>query len=207
MRSVIVILGGGLHKNEHGVWQTNSYEDLGDNFGLDGHRLRVEAAAFILEDNPASVILASGGKGQYEDLPDSVPLSAVIKKELVEIGVLAEKIVEEDQSGSSYRQLTALDKLILENRWDKVQIISNGWHFPRIKAMIEFCEELKSLRNLMNEGKLLLCDADQILLDRGDPHWKTVIERTVASAAYRDRVEIEKKGVEQIRNGTYKFRK
>ena len=114
MRSVIVILGGGLHKNEHGVWQTNSYEDLGDNFGLDGHRLRVEAAAFILEDNPASVILASGGKGQYEDLPDSVPLSAVIKKELVEIGVLAEKIVEEDQSGSSYRQLTALDKLILE---------------------------------------------------------------------------------------------
>jgi len=95
-KTAIVILGGGLKKDADGRWRTTNYDESGDNFGVSGDRLRVVAANYLYKNNQEQLIIASGGKGQLKNIPGAPAVSEVLKRELIELGVPEEKIIEEN---------------------------------------------------------------------------------------------------------------
>lgn len=203
---VAVVLAGGLIREANGTWRTATYEDVGDNFGLDGHRIRVEAASILYKDEPGLMLVASGGKGQNEKIPDAPTTAAIIMKELIELGVPATAILLEDKSGTTYQQLIALIRLIEDRGWQDIQVVSNSWHLPRIKAMITNVAEFSLLKTFFEKKALRLVDADQLLTDKEPWRWKSSLEKARGSEAYASRLATEKKGILQIEAGTYKFK-
>lgn len=199
----IVILGGGLFKDSAGRWRTTLGEEEGDKFGPTNDRLRVLAAAALWEKDKNLIVVASGGQGQLKgSLPPDLTVAKVIKSELTDLGLPAEKITEEEKSGSTYGQLLALAEMIEKGEiLGEISIISNEWHLPRIKAMIEHSD----LKETFAEKKINLVAAEEVLLQLKTKEWKEFIEKTRNNPAMKKRLDIEAKGVEQIKNGTYKF--
>lgn len=199
-RLIIIILGGGL-VNDHGKWHTTGFDE-GDNFGAMGDRLRVEAAYVLYEKDPALLLIASGGRGQYKDTLDVPTVAEVIKKELMDMGVTASSINKEEQSGNTWQQLQALKSFTAKEKLDKIIILSNRYHLPRILAMVE-ADDI--LRVLMAKGKLMLNSAEEILLAHNPDKWQEFIDKTYQTEAMKQRITKEEVGARQIRDGTYKF--
>src|SRR3989344_5624621 len=170
---VIVVLGGGLKKDANG-WRTTNFVE-GDNFGIQGDRLRVVAAGVF------------------------------IKKELVALGISPERIIEEDNSNNTYQQLRELDKLAFQLNLERIAVISNKHHLPRVKAMVEYGPRLDSLKERLAKGTLSLVSAEQILLDHDREQWQKLIENAYKTQEMQKRLALEKQGIEQIKSGTYKF--
>ena len=206
--NLIVILGGGLKKDENG-WRTTRYDEQGDNFGVQGDRLRVDAAHEMYKDfikNKSDfLLLASGGRGQLRNIPDSPSVASVIKKELLEMGIPEEKILMEENSNNTYQQLQQLIPIIQNLHLENCLILSNSWHLPRIKVMIEYGPGLDFLKEMLVAGNLSLISAEQVLIDSDPSQWKEMIDIVLGSQAMRERIKKEKQGVAQIKSGLYKF--
>lgn len=205
--NAVVILGGGLVKDKNG-WRTTKFNE-GDNFGGLGDNLRVAAGFFLYKDFYKSIsdlmVAVLGGRGQLKDVPDAPTVASVLKRELIKFGIPADKILEEDQSGNTYQQLKELQKLILDKGWDDISVISNQYHLPRVSAMIECGEELKELRQMLAIGKINLLAAEKILVDYDAINWKDYIKKAYADESMKRRVELEQKGVADIKSGAYKL--
>ncbi|MFH0923775.1 MAG: YdcF family protein [Candidatus Falkowbacteria bacterium] len=199
-KNAIIIIGGGLVK-EKGKWRTTNFNE-GDNFAVQGDRLRVAAADYIFKNNPEQILIALGGKGQYENIPNVPTVAEVIKRELVEIGVPVEKIIKEDQSGNTWQQLQELKKIIVGKKLENVIIISNEYHLPRIKAMVE--KDLE-LNKMLDAAKIKLQSAEEIIIEH-EPDQKKKIESVYKSKAMRERIALEQKGVIDIKKGRYKLK-
>ena len=201
MKEYLVILGGGLRQDKNGHWHTT----LGEvgRYGLLNDRLRVVAASVLWEANKNLLIVASGGRGRVEGgLPDGLTLSKVIKDELIELGVPPENIAEENKTNSTYEQLMAIKNMMNSGELSgKVTIISNDYHLPRIEAMIEYTKLKGDLF-----GKIELVAAEDVLIKYKKAEWSDFIEKTKKSEAMSERLENEKKGVEQIKSGNYDFK-
>ena len=202
-KTAIVILGGGLKKDADGRWRTTNYDEPGDNFGVSGDRLRVVAASYLYKSNPEQIIIVSGGRGQLKDIPDAPTVSQVLKKELMELGVPEEKIIEENISGNTYEQLKKIKRLIRKEGLKKIDFVSNKWHLPRIKAMLESFPELKEIYNLV---KVELKGAEEILLKYDHKNWQEIIEKVYKSEGLKKRIELEQKGIQDIKEGRYKIK-
>ena len=198
---VVVILGGGLVK-ENGKWRTTNFNELGDDFGVLGDRLRIIAGSYLYKNNPEIFIIASGSKGQFKDIPDAPTVSEIFKKELIELGVLKERIIKEDKGGSTYQQLQEIKKIIKENCLKKVIIISNEWHLPRVEAMIKYDSDLVKM---LKEKKIEIKSAEKICLKYEPAKWQDIINIAYNSEEMINRIELEKRGVEQIKSSVYKF--
>jgi len=197
----IAIIGGGL-KNDNSRWRTTYFNEEGDDFGALGDRLRVLAGGLLYEENPQSLIIALGGKGQLKDIPDAQAVSAVIKNELVELGIPAENIIIENQSGNTFEQLRELQKIILDNNFEDISVISNRYHLPRIKAMIELDEKF---REKLEGGRVEILSAEEILIKYSPDEWKENIEAAYNSEAMKKRISLEANGVKEIKEGVYKY--
>jgi len=202
-KMAIVILGGGLIKDKKGQWRTTNFNEKGDKFGILGDRLRVEAGNYLYKDNPESLIIASGGKGQLKGVKGAPNLSKIIKKELIELEVEEKRIIEENKSGNTWQQLQELKKIIIKKRLLLVIIISNKYHFLRVKVMIEQDRELK---RMLDCSRIKLKTAEEILIKHEPRKWQEIIETAYKSKAMKKRIAREKKGIRQIKNGIYKFR-
>lgn len=202
-KEAIVIVGGGLKREADGRWRTTTFEDKGDNFGLSGDKLRVIAASYLYKENPKMFIVALGGKGQLKNIQNAPNVSAIIKKELIDLGVAEEKIIEENNSGTTYQQLEELKKIIKEKKLKYIMIVSNEYHLPRIKAMIEALPQLKEMSKLIN---IELIAAEKVLLDYDRETWQEIIKIVYNSQAMKKRIQLEQKGIKDIKEGRYKFR-
>ena len=200
-KTAIVILGGGLKKDETGKWRTTNYNEPGDNFGVSGDRLRVVAAGYLYKNNPQQIIIASGGKGQLKDIEDAPTVSEVIKKELIELGVPEEKIVEENNSGNAYQQLQEIEKIINKMQLKNVSILSSDWNLPRIKEMLVTFSDLKEISKL---AEVEFLSAEKICLKFDREKWQKIIDEAYKSEGLKKRIELEKKGVQDIKEGRYK---
>lgn len=198
-KNVIAIIGGGL-KKENGKWRTTNFNE-GDNFAVQGDRLRVVASSYFYKNNPDLLMIVLGGKGQYKDIPNAPTVASIIKKELVKLGVLAEKIIKEEQSGNTWQQLQELKNVIAEQELVDVIVISNEYHLPRIKAMIEKDIDLKKM---YEDGKIKLQSAEEVVI-KYEPEQKKEIERVYQSKAMQERIALEQKGVRDIKEGRYKL--
>lgn len=203
----IIIFGGSL-KNGFQGWRTTYFNEK-DKFGSLGDRLRVLAGNFLYKNfvkyNPNLKILTSGGKGQLKIKNNGAPcVSEVLKKELIDLGVKSNKIFTEKFSSSTYQQLKELNKIILKKKFKKIILISNEYHLPRIRAMMNYGKKLKNLKRMLSEKKIVLSSAEKILLIY-NPKWKKIITKAYKSKLMKKRIKLEKKGVMDIKNGLYKL--
>ncbi len=204
MKKTIVVLGGGMRQDETGRWRTVGFREGGDGHALTNDRWRVDAAYYLWRDDKNSIIIASGGKGQFfKDIIGAPTLSEIIKRELMELGIPEANIVEESESGNTYQQLLAVEKMIQESfveDVDEAKIISNNYHLERIQAMMHFAPGIVFLLR-----RAVLVGAEDVLLAHDPAKWARVIKEADESLEMAERIRLEKQGTKQIKNGTYQF--
>jgi uncharacterized SAM-binding protein YcdF (DUF218 family) len=116
----IVVLAGGLS------WP----QAEGMSFELDENtRLRCLTAVAMYRQGARCPVLVSGGT---EDVASSEPASAsVMKKVLVEQGVVAEDIIEEPWSRSTHENAVECGRILRERGIRKVLLVTDGLHLER----------------------------------------------------------------------------
>lgn len=189
-------------QDKDGKWRTNRFSDRGDNFGISGGRLRVVAGSLLYKNDISLFIIASGGKGQLKNIPHAPYISSIIKKELVDLKVSPNKIIEENKSHNTYQQLIELKKIISKYKLSEVIIISNKFHLPRIRALIGIDKELKKK---LDDNCIKFKSAEEILIKHNAKKWKKSINNAYKSEAMRKRIALEKKGEKDVKEGKYKF--
>ena len=200
-KEAIFILGGGLIK-DNGKWRTTNFDEPGDNFGTLGDRLRVLAADVMYKRDPELLLIPSCGKGQYKDISDAPAVAEVIKKELIELGIPINSIIKEEKSGNTWQQLQQFKKIINQQGFSKASFLSNRHHLPRVQAMIEVDDDLNKM---LAEGKIGLVSAEEVLIEHDAAKWEQYINDAYQSKAVKKRIALEKEGVKQIRERTYKY--
>ena len=201
-KTAVFILGGWLTKGQDGVWRTLEGA-LGDNFGATNDRWRVIAAKLLYQANPDFFLIPSGGRGQLKGImPEGLTIARVIKDELVALGVPERAIWEEDKTGTTYRQLKVLIDLVKEKKLGRVLILSNRWHTPRVRAMIDHAPGLEALRSMSIE----VISAEDIMLKYEPEKWQKKINDFYSDPDLTKRMESEQKGISQIKAGTYNYK-
>ena len=201
-RQVIFVLSGWLRKNDSGRWIT---ADFGPEEIKLGNQMRVRAASYLYKENPeATLIIVSGGWGRRKlgELEGAPKLCEVMERELIELGVKEKDILKEDHSNTTYEQLQELKKIIKDKQLKEVTIVTNRYHLDRVQTFIENNEEL---RRYFSEGTILLRSTEEILLKYEPMVWKKIIQEVYQSPAVKARIESEKKGIREIKAGTYKY--
>ena len=198
----VIVLGGGLTRTSEGRWRTTTFEDSGDNFGFVGDRLRIDAAYHLYQENPEIIFILSGGKGQLSDNPDAESVAEVMKQELVEMGIPENQIVTETKSGNTFQQLRETAQIIEQKHFSEVALLTSRFHVERVKTMIEASPELK---NVFERSSLQYKSAEDVLLEHDRERWNEMIERVYASEGMYKRIEQEKKGIRDLREGRYKL--
>ena len=146
------------------------------------------------------MLIASGGKGQYKDIPDCPTISEVIRKELIILGVPESKIMEDNESGNTHQQLKFIKSFVKSRGMDRVGIVSNEWHLPRIEAMMQHSPYLEGLTRHVE-----LISGEKVALQHDSANWHTVINSANKSEGMQRRMAIEQKGIEDIKKGKYNF--
>jgi len=198
----IVIFGGHLVKDANGLWKTTNFDES-DEYGVLGDRLRIEAGSFLYQENKQLTVIALGGRGQLAKIPDAPAVSEIIKSELVKLNVPEKNIITENESGSTYDQLREMKKIIRKKNFGEAVIISNKYHLPRIRAMIEQWD--RDLADWLYQGKISLLAAEEVII-KYQPERAEEIKRAYDTVAMRERIGLEQKGVSEIKAGTYKLR-
>lgn len=199
----IIILAGAIQKKEGGSFRTSNLDE-GDGFGVTGDRLRVLAGAYLFEDLSKSdknvLVIASGGKGKCSGNMSMPDLSFILKKELISLGVPSKNIIEENGSNSTYQQLQELSKITKERNLSRIYIVSNDYQLPRINALLHYMLEVDL------KGKTEALSAEKILIEKNPGAWEDIINKAYESDRMKKRISLEAEGVNQIKNGTYKFK-
>lgn len=200
--NTIVVLAGGIKQDASGRWESTDLTAKDSAEGAPGGKLRVFAGAVLAGEYPEAIVIASGGKGY--DVPKDAPkdrpfLAEILCDELVGSGVPESRIVLETNSHTTYQQLQQLELLVQEKALHKVVVVSSRWHLPRIETMLAM--KFPALRT-----GVLLVSAEEVLLETDPARWGSAIEKAYASAFMRERIAKEKRGIAQIKNGTYQFR-
>lgn len=194
----LAILGGGL-KNDNGRWRTTNFNES-DDFGIAGDRIRVVAGAILFLRNLSDIIIALGGRGQYESILGVPPIAEVLKQELIELGVPHNKIILEIQSGNTHQQLKFVNLLVKLKNMGTVCIISNEWHLPRIRAILEHSPYLEGLAS-----HLELLSGEEIAIQYDKANWESIIIKARRSNEMKKRIALEQKGIIDIKEERYKF--
>ena len=93
---------------------------------------RLEVAVPYLVNYPQVKVIVSGGQGPDEDRTEA----SVMREYLEQNGIDATRIIEEDQSTSTYENLV-FSKELLPKETKKITIVSNDFHLKRAKYLAE----------------------------------------------------------------------
>ena len=220
MRSVIgfdpeaiFVLSGGIAKNPvHGRYRPTAFCDLDPHGFMGGGKSRVIAAIELAQIFPAATIVPTSKdpKGNHR------PHWDVMSQELIRRGVRENRIIPEKNSFDTISNLSEMLKLCHAHQWNKIAIISNEWHLPRIMLMYDqlphllesrsFAEylEIRRVKRLCELRELAIAwvAAEDILLLRSEKY-KTLLDKTKATTSYSLRLEAELRGITLLLRGTY----
>lgn len=204
----IIILSGFLKKERAG-WRTTNFDE-GKNFEGLGDRLRIVAGAYLYKEaflkNPRVVVLVFGGSGSLCKIPNAPAVSDVMKKELMELSVPRAKIIKEKSSRNTFENLRESDKVFAKRGRQSAIIISNEYHLPRIKTMIEYyTDKLPHFASMFSAGRLKLMSAEKICLSYDERRWAPIIKRAYEGVPIKKRLQLEKQGVADIKKGRYRI--
>lgn len=196
-RNAIIILGGGLVKDKNRQWHSTGFK--GPVFAS---HLRVLAGGYLFKKNPASLIIASGGKGYLKKIPGAPAVAQVIKKELIALDIPTESIVEEKSSNNTRQSLQKMKKFLLTRKVSSARIITNQYHINRVRA---FINQDAAMKKMLKHNKIKLTAAESVVL-KTKPELKNKIKKLYQSKKMKAVAALEKAGVRQIKNGTYNLR-
>ena len=199
-QKVVVVLGGALRKDDTGRWRTVDLGQGGDTFAASNDRWRIDAAYAIWKNDHSTVLVVSAGQGQYKGT-DTPAVAEVMARELMELGVSDGAIMKDVESGTTVEQLRMTAALAKEMKLQKVVILSNEWHIPRIKEMIAHAP---GLLEALSGVEVELVAAENILWAES-MEWQDRIKSARIDSGILKRVELEQKGIRQIVDGTYKW--
>jgi hypothetical protein len=198
-RNGIVLLAGGIKRMNNGLCRSTYFNEESD-CGPPGSYLRTLATAHLFKVYPESIIIASGGRGTCNDiLAKDESLSAILKRELLELEIPEENIVEESGSNTTYENLIEINKLVPKLGFQHVLIVSNRWHLARINEII------KHFHNLHALGKISEIVSAEDVVVKYDPLQESSIKKAYHSEPILRIIKQEKNGVLQIKANTYKF--
>ena len=196
----IAILGGGLIKHR-GKWRTIGFMDSEHPEKAGGSKIRVLAGSILYKKSPR-LIIASGGRNKFYKSIGSPNVSSVMRRELIDLKVRKQDIVESPRPKNTYQEIESLKTLVKTKGIESISIISNRYHLPRIKALIR-CGPGEKLHQLT---KIAFISAESVIMKYGTKKLKDTIKRAYEMKSMRDKVKLEIKGLREIRNGTYKFK-
>lgn len=196
-RNAIVILGGGLAKDKNGQWHSTGFK--GPVFAS---HLRVLAGGYLFKKNPASLVIASGGKGYLKNTAGAPTVAQIIKRELIAMGIPTKSILEENSSNNTYQSLQKIKKVALTQKINKIAIVTNQYHLGRVRAFIGQNAEMKKL---LKDNKIKLVAAESIV-QRRKPELKNKIKTLYQSDKMKAVAALERAGIRQIKRGTYNLR-
>ena len=186
-----------------GHWHTTLGEEGLEDGKVLNDRVRIVAGAELWRhDNDISIVVM-GGLGKMEGLlPQGLTLAGIMKEELLQLGVPTHNILEENRTSSTYEQIRTVGKMLKSGELlGGVSIMSNRYHLPRIRALIDHSK----LRDLFEGKRVELVGAEDVLLRYKKEEWGDFIEITERSEGMKKRKESETQGVADIKNGSYKF--
>lgn len=211
----IFIFSSSIIKDEgRGHYRTLSYSDLGEHGLVTGSRTRVIAGAKIAEAIPGVPIVTNSFNRFNTDEPT---MASVFKKELIARNVDPSRFMSEEKSFSTITQIIEMVKMAAEQGWTKLAVVGNDWHFPRVREMYQQLGDIVSyedpkqnahfqaaLKQYRGSGALVsFVDAEAIMRVihplYGDYH-----EAVAKMPAFRKNLEIEAKGLHDLRSGRYR---
>ena len=100
--------------------------------------LRLLKAKELLERNPDSIAIMSGGQGSDEHAPEA----QVMKQYLIDRGIAAERIFTEEESRSTLQNIILTSELINQKNLEGYRLIgvSSDFHLPRIELFAKHFE-------------------------------------------------------------------
>jgi hypothetical protein len=208
VKKAIVVLSAGIKQDKGNNWVSTDLTEAKNLDSAPGGKVRVVAASYIYKNDSENFIIASGGQGSDKNILGikHPGLSKILKRELIESGVPADKIIEENKSDTTFQQLLKLQEIKKSKGVERMIIISNQYHLPRIKAIIKYGSGLNVLRKMFGNSDIKLKSAENILIKFDSDKWENKIKKVYQGKAMRERITLENKGVKQIKRGTYKFK-
>lgn len=198
--NLLIILGGHAVK-EKGRWRSTYFTER-DQFSCLGDYVRPIAAALLYQKNP-HLEISICGTTRKQGWPGTVP---IIQRELLQLGVPENRITTIGRGVSTFWQLVRSQKQIQKRDAAQTSLISNRYHLPRIKAMIKNLPDLSFLKTMLQKQRLRLIAAEDILILKQPREWKKPIEQFYRSPQAKERIKLEKRGIQEIKTGQYQFR-
>jgi len=93
-------------------------------------KTRVEAAVEYLNENPQTLVIASGGQGEDEEITEA----ECIVRLLTEAGIEESRILIEDKSTSTAENIR-FSYALMEDENAAVGVVTNGYHMFRAKLI------------------------------------------------------------------------
>lgn len=185
----IFILGGFLSKKRDAKYASDRLSYL-----------RVLAGYYLYEKTSGKdkvELIVSGGKGIYRGIPGIPPVATVMKRELITLGIRPKEI-KINKTDFTYPELFWLKKHIAG---EKAFIVSNAYHLPRIRTMIDLLPELAELKT-----RATPISAEKIV-GKCNKKMRSKINNLNKSPEIKKIIASEKRGIKDLKNGNYKFKK
>lgn len=114
-------------------------------------------------------------------------------------GLEEPEIILEDKSFSTMTNIKELLQMIVDNNWRSIKIISSDYHIPRVQALYE--QALAQHPEI--DVAIEFVSAEEYVKRMYPGKYDKVIDSAYRSEEALKRIENEKKGLEDIKNGTY----
>lgn len=209
---VIVILNGGIRKNNKGEWGSVAWNSP-DEHGLHtGSKIRVIAATEVANIFPNLPIVTTDRDQRKNDGEVTPTMASVLKKELIKRGIGPDRIILEEESAGTINQYIELLKMAKEYDWKSFAILINEYYEPRATALFENLKELVKDDDVSvmyddfinNGGKFTFINGEPILRVVND-HYIKYLNDVENSPQYQDTVMREARGLQAIQDKTYKY--
>lgn len=197
---VIIIFSGGIIKEigKDGIATYRSTkENEGDSFGMLWGEARVIAAAELALHFPHAKIITTGFYA-----PNEPTQAEIIRNELEKFSIPRSRVLLEMYSHNTLSQIKKSLKITIDRKWQRVAIVTNEYHIPRVRAMYEHFEKLLPQAVKFSGVQVAFIAAESILPYR-DKKFIEIIERMKNTEGYRKRLLSEEKGTEMILSGEY----
>ncbi len=178
----------------------------GDAFGILWGEARVLATAELLMHFSKAIVVTTSFRA-----PNEPSHAEIIRDELKNISIDSNRIFLEEKSKDTLSQIGESLKLIVNKKWQKVAIVTNEYHIPRVTAMYEHFQDLvpqdeeavDTIITARSLGIEIVFVAAESILPYHDKKFTAIIENVKKSQEYRKRLLNEKRGLEMVLSGEY----
>lgn len=199
----------------HTGYREQSITPDGDSVVIAGANANVLAAIQLFEDfartgmPPKLVIFAAGRPKYLDEVPDTtlsegVILAAKFKRWVKTENTYLPEIVIQSGNRNTRDDLEASLALAVEKGVKQLGFITVSVHIERVK---EFFNLIRKCNSSFKDVDARFFTSENVLLDRyrSVALYNKMLEQIQKSEAYKRTLDMERKGIEALRSGTYDF--